>query len=113
MEEIKFENLPTAVSTLLEKVGNIERLLSAEQQHPVMDRPLTIKEASVLINLAVPTIYKLVQNKEIPVAKRGKRLYFSASDLIEWIKEGKRKTVKEINIETEKRLFKGGNRNGR
>lgn len=54
-----------------------------------------------LTGLAKPTIYGLVSERKIPHSKQGKRLYFSRRELIEWIKDGKRKTQTEIKIEAE------------
>jgi excisionase family DNA binding protein len=71
---------------------------TAIQQHeqPEQDQLLTIQEAAHLINLAVPTVYGLVSKSEIPVCKKGKRLYFSKLELMEWVKSGRKKTVSEI-----------------
>ncbi len=52
-----------------------------------------------LTGLAKPTIYGLVSERKIPHSKQGKRLYFSRQELLEWIKDGKRKTQAEIKIE--------------
>ena len=60
------------------------------------DQLLTIKQASELIDLTVPTIYGYVQKGIIPCSKKGKRLYFSKLKLIEWVKEGNRKTSEEV-----------------
>jgi len=57
---------------------------------------LTIKQAGELLSLSVPTIYGLVSKAEIPVSKRGKRLYFSKQELTDWIKAGRKKTNSEI-----------------
>jgi excisionase family DNA binding protein len=54
-----------------------------------------------ITGLAKPTIYSLVSERKIPHSKQGKRLYFSRQDLLEWIKNGKRKTQTEIAIEAE------------
>lgn len=54
-----------------------------------------------LTGLAKPTIYSLCSERKIPHSKQGKRLYFSRQDLLEWIKNGKRKTQVEIAIEAE------------
>ncbi len=54
-----------------------------------------------LTGLAKPTIYSLCSERKIPHSKRGKRLYFPRQDLLEWIKNGKRKTQTEIAIEAE------------
>lgn len=112
MEKITFEGLPEAVNQIHHKISSIEKLLLSQTNHsPETDQLLTIKQASELITLSVPTIYGLVQRSAIPVSKQGKRLYFSRIDLINWIRTGRRKTIAEIisegqNFESNKR--KGG-----
>lgn len=54
-----------------------------------------------ITGLAKPTIYALVSERKIPHSKQGKRLYFSRQELLEWLKQGKRKTQAEIKIEAE------------
>ncbi len=100
--EITFEKLPQAVNQLLNKLENIERLLlSQNNTPPEEDKLLTIREAAEILHLSVPTVYGLVQRAEVPVCKRGKRLYFSKQELLAWIKSGRKKTVSEINAEAE------------
>lgn len=57
---------------------------------------LSIQETAELLHLSVSTIYGKVSRREIPFMKRGKRLYFSKSELLEYLKEGRRKTISEI-----------------
>ncbi len=57
--------------------------------------------AMELTGLAKPTIYSLCSERKIPHSKRGKRLYFSRQELLEWLKQGKRKTQAEIAVEAE------------
>lgn len=101
--QFTFEQLPQAVNQLYDKLNDIEKLLlsngSDKQEH---DQLLTIQQAGELLNLSVPTLYGLNQRSEIPVYKRGKRLYFSKQNLLNWIKEGRKKTASEIKNETEK-----------
>ena len=101
--DITFENLPLAVSQLQNQLNNIERLLldKSNDNQQESEQLLTIKQTSNLLNLSVPTLYSKVQRAEIPVCKRGKRLYFSKLDLMEWIKQGKRKTKADIESEVE------------
>lgn len=54
-----------------------------------------------ITGLAKPTIYSLCSERKIPHSKQGKRLYFSRQELTEWIKNGKRKTQREIAIEAD------------
>ena len=98
MEQLTFNELPKAVSQLFDKLTSIEKLLLSQGNHlqPVTDQLLTIKQAAELITLSVPTLYGLVSRKEIPVSKRGKRLYFSKFELTDWIKAGRKLTVSEI-----------------
>lgn len=101
--DITFENLPLAVSQLQNQLNNIEKLLldKSNDNQQESEELLTIKQTSNLLNLSVPTLYSKVQRAEIPVCKRGKRLYFSKLDLMEWIKQGKRKTKADIESEVE------------
>jgi len=62
---------------------------------------LSIQQASELLNLSVPTLYSKVSKGELPVMKRSKRLYFSKTELIEYLKAGKRKTSAEIEAEAD------------
>jgi excisionase family DNA binding protein len=50
---------------------------------------------------AKPTIYDLVHKRQIPHSKRGKHLYFSKRELLEWISSGKRKTASEIKLDAQ------------
>ena len=101
--DLSFEKLPQNVQLLYDKLMTIERLILSQNNAnaPEMDKLLTIQEASGFLHLSVPTIYGLVQRLQIPVCKRGKRLYFSKEDLTAWIKEGSKKTLAEINAETD------------
>lgn len=98
---ITFENLPTAVTTLLKEVGELKELFLNQnsQTLPTPEALLTIQQASEFLNLSVPTIYSKVSKGELPVMKQGKRLYFSSFELMQFIKEGRKKTNAEIEAE--------------
>ncbi|QQM28086.1 helix-turn-helix domain-containing protein [Elizabethkingia sp. M8] len=89
------------IDSIAEKVtANILNAVKKEQQPTEpKDELLTIQEASELLRLSVPTLYSKVSKRELPYMKRGKRLYFSHSELLDYIKEGKRKTSAEIKAE--------------
>lgn len=92
-----FEELPQAISTLHDKVDSIkDLLLNSRQERPDYSDLLTIRQAAEFLNLSVPTLYTKVSRREIPVNKRGKRLYFSKAELSGWIKSGRKKTQEEI-----------------
>ena len=106
MEPITFDQLPQAVSKLQEQLNNIEQLLlQGNNQPPETDDLLTISEAARFLNLSIPTIYGKVSRRVIPVNKQGKRLYFYKSELADWIKAGRKKTLAEITLEAEQSII--------
>lgn len=111
MEQITFENLPKAVTSIANEVSEIKRLLLSradDQQFQPADRLLTVHETAEFLSLAVPTIYSMVSRGELPVMKMSKRLYFSRDDLMSYLKEGRKKTNAEITREAETFVKKKG-----
>ncbi|MCX6277168.1 MAG: helix-turn-helix domain-containing protein [Bacteroidetes bacterium] len=105
--EMTFEKLPQAVNQLFDKLENIERLLLSQSNDPhEADKLLTIQQAAEILHLSVPTIYGLVQRAQVPVCKRGKRLYFSKQELTSWIMSGRKQTISEINAEAHSYMHK-------
>ncbi|TDH23978.1 DNA-binding protein [Segetibacter sp. 3557_3] len=102
MDALTFDQLPQAVRQLYDKLTTIEQLLREETSSSEKeDELLTITEAAKFLNLSIPTLYGKVSRREIPVNKQGKRLYFYKSELIEWIKQGRKKTTAEVREETD------------
>jgi excisionase family DNA binding protein len=89
----------TLITDISERVtANI--LKAVQNNNPTTEQPeqfLTIQEAAQFLNLTVATIYSKVSRGELPVMKRSKRLYFSNTELIEYLKEGRKRS----NAETE------------
>ena len=104
--KITFDTLPEAVTNLQETVNNIERLLlvKSKENEPQAEELLTVQGAAKFLSLSAPTIYGLIHKGEIPVMKRSKRCYFSKTELINYLKQGRKKTVLEIAIETDEFL---------
>lgn len=111
--ELQFNDLPKAVTSLQETVNNIERLLlqKGNEHQPPTDELLTVQDTAKFLSLSVPTIYGLIAKGELPVMKRSKRCYFSKIELINYLKQGKRKTFAETASEADQYLTqkKGGN----
>ncbi|MBN2821327.1 MAG: helix-turn-helix domain-containing protein [Bacteroidales bacterium] len=79
-------------------------LNAVRNEQPPTEQPeklLTIQEAAEFLSLTVPTIYSKVSKGELPVMKRSKRLYFSSIQLMEYIKDGAKKSNTEIEAEAE------------
>lgn len=95
--EFTFEQLPSAVSSLNDKIDKILSLMSSTSS-PEKDVWFDLKDLSKYIpgNPARPTIYKLVGAKDIPFHKKGKRLYFLKSEIDFWLKSGRERTNKEL-----------------
>jgi excisionase family DNA binding protein len=101
--ELRFEDLPNAVSQILTKLERIESLMLGIIEKPQTDpeKPLNVREAAEFLGFSIPTIYGLMHQRAIPYMKPGRRCYFLKSELINYLKDGRRKTYKEIEIEAE------------
>lgn len=108
----------TLISSISERVtANILKAVRNEQ--PTTDQPeqpLIIDEVATLLHLTKPTVYSKVSKNEIPgVCKQGKRLYFDRQTIIDWIKQGRKKSNAEIEQEAKAYLLnnKKGLNNGK
>jgi DNA binding domain, excisionase family len=101
MENIIFSSLSLdeIASQVAEKVYTLQQRNNDQKEEIKEDEFLTIGQASKLLNLAKPTIYTLTCKNTIPFIKKGKKLYFKKSDLIEWLNSGRRLTKNEIEEE--------------
>jgi excisionase family DNA binding protein len=91
------------------RLNNIETLLldikhnpKEQGQQAETDELLTVQDAAKFLSLTVPTVYGLISKGELPVMKRSKRCYFSKVELIDYLKQGRRKTLAETAIEAER-----------
>lgn len=93
MNNMTFEQLPQAVSMLIEKVGlltdKVEKVLGmTPQQHGECRTLLTLNEVAALLGKSASTIYAMTSDKRIPYHKRGNKLYFFRNEIIAWIEQG-------------------------
>jgi len=103
-QNLTFNDLPTAVTKLTNEVSELKSLLMQRQAEPPTEETeqlLTIKEASEFLKLSIPTIYSKVSKNQLPYMKRSKRLYFSSTELMEYLKEGRKKSTEEIEAEAD------------
>jgi len=107
MQKIKFENLPEAVEKLIQGQERLITLIQGLIEHSFDDEePMTIDEVAEFTRFKKNTIYSYVQRKEIPHNKKGNRLFFYKADVTDWIKDGKQKSVSEINTDVDTFLSK-------
>lgn len=76
---------------------------------------ISIDQAAELVNLSKHTIYSMVNKREIPYYKRGKRLYFKKPELQDWIGSQKVRSREELQREIEETgsISFGGKKGGR
>jgi excisionase family DNA binding protein len=60
---------------------------------------MNVDEVATFLFISKSTLYQYVMNRKIPHFKVGKKLYFKRGDLLNWIQDGKVKTVTEIQNE--------------
>ena len=93
MDKITFEQLPQAVSTLIERVeqlaGKVDEVLCKAAGKDTSKRSLlSLEEVAALLGKSASTIYAMTSDKRIPYHKRGNKLYFFEDEVIAWIKQG-------------------------
>lgn len=93
MDNITFEQLPQAVSLLIERVGQLtskveEALGKNDNPQSRKHKLLTLDEVAVLLNKSASTIYTMTSEKRIPYHKQGNKLYFFEDEIIHWIEQG-------------------------
>lgn len=77
------------------RLSNIENILLDIKHAPKeqADELLTVPQTAEFLNLTIPTIYGKVNKHELPVMKRGGRLYFSRTELMNYLKAGSREVL--------------------
>lgn len=106
-----FDQLPQAVASLTKEISELKQFLLQKSDQQATSPPeqlLTVQEAAKFLNLSVPTIYSKVSKGELPVMKRSSRLYFSTTELMQYLKDGRKKTYSEIEAEAESYLTNKG-----
>ena len=88
-KEISFNNLPAAISHLIEKVEAIERNISSQNSKDNIspseekEKFLTRKETAEFFKISLYTVHDWVKKGIIKPYKAGNRTYFKQAELIE------------------------------
>jgi len=53
------------------------------------DRWLTVDDISIYLSVTKDTIYKWIENRNMPAHKVGRKWMFQKSEVDEWVKSGK------------------------
>lgn len=102
-ENLTFEQLPQAVSLLINEVQELKSLLQTSKQSAVepTDRWLNLQELCNYLpdRPAKQTVYGWIAQRSIPYHKTGKKLQFRQSEIDEWIQRSRRLTASEQQAE--------------
>ena len=91
---ITFDQLPEYVFELGRKVDHLTTLLSSQPNTAPADEVGGMALARSVTRLSAARIYTLVSERKLPHKKRGNRLSFRRSELMDWLDEGNRETDK-------------------
>ena len=96
MEQVTFEQMPAAISRIERELYGLRSEIRKLKQSDSPDDLMDVTEAAKYLNLAKQTLYIKVSKRQIPHIKQGKKLRFLKSDLLDWLKQGRKATTKEI-----------------
>lgn len=105
-----FNDLPTVVGELCERITSMEQLLAerlSAQQAPRENThvPMTVQEACAYLRMPLSTFYYKVKRDNIPVIKQGKHLYIYRDELDRWLEASRRNPAPQsFDEENEARL---------
>jgi excisionase family DNA binding protein len=103
LQPITFEQLPQAVSLLINEVKELKFLLQTSKHADVepSDRWFNLQELCDYLpdRPARQTVYGWTAQRLIPFHKKGKKLQFLKSEVDAWLKADKRKTATELQAE--------------
>lgn len=90
---------------LLDKLNSIENKIASlkeTSQKPEFERPISVKQAAEFLGVSESTIRNKITLRQLPYYTlfEGTKYVFFESQLVEYIKTGRVKTVKEINVES-------------
>jgi excisionase family DNA binding protein len=111
MENLVFTQLsiPELRAIFRQEIESVLSQHKSNSPQPESDEIGGIALAQEITGLARPTIYGLVSQSKIPCMKKGKKLYFSRTELNDWIRQGRRKTADDIEAEANSYLSNKGN----
>jgi excisionase family DNA binding protein len=71
---------------------------------------MNVDQAAEFLKLKPSTVYGKTSKKQIPHQRKGGKLYFNKTELLEWVKKGEVKTSDTIEAEAQTFLMKNKSR---
>ena len=84
-----FEEIEARLSRIEDLLLDLKHMPQVVEYTDRSERLLTSREAAEFLSLTVPTICSKVLKGELPAMKLNKRLYFSRTELMEHLKQGR------------------------
>jgi len=75
---------------------------------PTRQPLIDIDQAASIVKLKRSTLYALTSRRKIPHYKRGGKLYFDYSELIDWLRSGRRDVIDSSAAERHLAVKSGG-----
>ncbi|MBT2735327.1 helix-turn-helix domain-containing protein [Bacillus sp. ISL-7] len=69
----------------------LQEMLSEMQNESGREEIFTIREAADYLKVSVPTVRKMIANKEIPFFQRGQVIRINRNDLQNWLRSNSKK----------------------
>jgi excisionase family DNA binding protein len=78
--------------------SKLSRLLQAQEIHSLhkSDELMNISEVAKFLDESVQSIYSRTSRRTIPFYKKGKKLLFKKTEILDWLDGQKKKTVSEL-----------------
>lgn len=67
----------------------LEEYFAAQSTPVTKNEFIDVVQAATLLNLAAATVYEKTSRKQLPHYKKGKKIMFKRSELVEWMESGK------------------------
>jgi excisionase family DNA binding protein len=96
-----FEVLENRLNSIEDLLQQIKAKSEKPDETPESEELLTVEEAATFLKLRPQTLYVLMSRGELPFMKRSKRCYFLKSELLDYMKRGRRKSTSDIQKEAE------------
>ncbi|WP_158009615.1 helix-turn-helix domain-containing protein [Tenacibaculum todarodis] len=99
---ISFEQTQQDVAEVKKDLKELKALLLEKAETTTGgETPIKVDEVSKLIGYKKQTIYKYCRINKIPHHRKSNRLFFFKSEITDWVKLGKQKTITEIEADTD------------
>jgi predicted DNA-binding transcriptional regulator AlpA len=99
---VDFEKMQLDVAEAKKDLKELKALFLNKAETTIEDEtPIKIDKVSKLIGYKKQTIYEYCRFNKIPYHKKNNRLFFFRSEITDWIKQGKQKTLTEIEADTD------------